>query len=303
MMIDQSESVPCNICGAVEYDVVYPAGGDAGGGRDAGTTYRSSGDDVLVDQLVKCRACGLVYVNPRPHAGKILDGYAEGADEQFVSQVKGREITFEKSLRRIERFAAVGRILDVGTAGGSFLHVARGRGWEVAGCEPNRWLCRWSKEHYGLDVMPGTVHDQHYPGGHFDVVTLWDVLEHVADPKSELVEVSRILRKGGLLVVNYPDIESLAARALGRKWPFLLNVHLYYFTRGTVTRILRDSGYDVLKTGMHFQKLSLGYILSRVKPYFGFVHAALDPLVRRLGLDAVQVPYWLGQTLVIARKR
>ncbi len=98
----------------------------------------------------------------------------------------GREITFGRCLDMIERVwkRAPGRLLDIGTGGGSFPYIASKRGWKAEGCEPNRWLCEWALENYGLPIRPGTVFDQKYPAKSYDVVTLWDVLEHTPDPKT-----------------------------------------------------------------------------------------------------------------------
>ena len=114
------------------------------------------------------------------------------------------------------------------------------------GCEPNKWLCEWGRKTYGLDIKPGTHFEQHYPDATFDVVTVWDVLEHAADPTAFLTECRRIMKPGGLLIVNYPDIDSWIAKRMGRRWPMLISVHLYFFTPKTLTDILRRTGFDVV---------------------------------------------------------
>jgi 2-polyprenyl-3-methyl-5-hydroxy-6-metoxy-1,4-benzoquinol methylase len=301
------ETVPCNICGSIESYILQPAKYDAAALQDADLTrtFSSSSDERLNHQLVACARCGLQYVSPRLRADAVLEGYAGGSDELFVSQARGREMTFSKSLDLIEKLwnRPPGRLLDIGTGGGSFLFMASRRGWNVDGCELNRWLCEWALNNYGLPVRQGTVFDQEYPSRSFDVVTLWDVLEHTPDPKTEVRETHRLLRENGLLVVNYPDIGSWIARVMGRSWVFLLDVHLYYFTRATIRKLLDDAGFDVLRVRPHFQRLSLGYVLRRASPYIGAPARAAEWLLRKTGLDNMQVPYWMGQTLVIARKR
>ena len=297
------ESVPCNLCGADDFEIIYPPRYESAKPEEIANTFRSSGDEVLLDQLVRCKRCGLQYLNPRLRADVVIEGYSAGSDELFVSQAPGRERTFAKSLRMIERlYSQRGRLLDVGTAGGSFLAVAKKAGWEVAGCEPNRWLCAWAKEHYGLPVVPGTVFDMRLAPDSFDVVTLWDVLEHTPDPKATLLECRRVLKQKGLLVVNYPDIESLVSRLMGRKWVFLLSVHLYYFTGKTLPRILEELGFKVVQRRRHWQTLELGYILFRMEAYIKPIARALGWLVKRLGLAHLQIPYWMGQNLVIVEK-
>jgi 2-polyprenyl-3-methyl-5-hydroxy-6-metoxy-1,4-benzoquinol methylase len=281
---------------------VYPAIPHHAG--DLAAEFKSSGDEPLRDQLVACTSCGLQYVSPRLRPQLILDGYREGTDERFVSQAAARERTFARSLAVIERYArGRGRLFDVGTAAGSFLHAARQRGWTVSGCEPNRWMCEWGREHYGLTIHAGTLFEHPQPDAHFDVVTVWDVLEHVPDPRQFLRECHRIVKPGGLLVVNYPDIGSWIARAMRRRWVFLLSVHLYYFTRATIREALQRTGFTVEHIQPHFQRLELDYVLERGEPLVGPLARLGRRMFRAGGLGKVQVPYWIGQTLVVARRR
>jgi 2-polyprenyl-3-methyl-5-hydroxy-6-metoxy-1,4-benzoquinol methylase len=301
------ESVPCNICGSIESRVLQPAQYDINSleQTDLTRTFSSSSDERLNHQLVSCTRCGLQYVSPRLRAEAVLEGYAGGSDEQFVSQARGREITFGRCLDAIERVwkRKPGRLLDIGTGGGSFPYVASKRGWIAEGCEPNRWLCEWALTNYGLPIRPGTVFEQHYAANAYDVVTLWDVLEHTPDPKTEVRETHRLLKDEGLLVINYPDIGSWMARAMGRSWVFLLDVHLYYFTRTTIRKLLEDVGFEIVLIRPHFQRLALGYIMHRATPYVGAPARVAERLLRAAGVADWQAPYWMGQTLVIARKR
>jgi 2-polyprenyl-3-methyl-5-hydroxy-6-metoxy-1,4-benzoquinol methylase len=268
------------------------------------TNFRSSGDEIMVDQLVRCRQCGLQYLNPRLKTDVVIMGYSEGTDEAFVSQNAARERTFAKSLDLIERSVPQrGRLLDIGTAGGAFLKVAKERGWQVAGCEPNRWLAEWGSEHYGIPIQPGTIFDMSLPDGAFDVVTLWDVLEHTPDPKAVLRECRRVIKPNGLLIVNYPDINSLIARLMGRKWVFLLSVHLYYFTVETIHKMLAETGFELTRHKRHWQSLELGYILFRMKPYLPWLSDLGTKISRSLRIENTQIPYWMGQVLVLARPK
>lgn len=298
------ETIPCNYCGQNDYQVVYPPRYELAKPDEIAQTFRSSGDELLLDQLVRCKQCGLQYLNPRLRSDVVIQGYSVGEDETFVSQAEGRERTFARGLKLIERYRpGRGAILDVGTAGGSFLAVAQRAGWQVFGCEPNRWMAEWGQTHYGLEILAGTVHDLQLPADSIDVVTLWDVLEHVPDPARDLAACHRVLKPGGLLVVNYPDIDSLVARLMGRRWVFLLSIHLWYFTPTTIAKVLDQAGFRVLARRRHWQSLELGYILFRMEAYLGGLARAAGKLARALGLTRLQFPYWVGQTLVLAEKK
>jgi hypothetical protein len=134
------------------------------------------------------------------------------------------------------------------------------------------------------------------------VVTLWDVIEHTPDPARVIRHARKLVKPRGLLIVNYPDIGSGIARALGRKWPFLSSVHLYYFTRDTITRLLQQHGFAIVELRPHIQRLELDYLLSRGAVVSEGLSNWSRRAARLLGLSGRQVPYWLGQTFVAARR-
>jgi 2-polyprenyl-3-methyl-5-hydroxy-6-metoxy-1,4-benzoquinol methylase len=296
------EVVACNLCGADDPDVVYEARYRHAETRDLVRTFRASSDELLVDRLVRCRRCGLQYVSPRVTGTDIVEAYSRGDDPAYVSQVEARKRTFADAIVRIERLAgASGRLLDVGTAAGAFLAAARDRGWEVEGCEPNRWMSEWGSRHYGIQIRTGELFEQDFQSRSFDVVTLWDVIEHTPDPSRVILHVAGLLKPGGLLVVNYPDIGSWIARLLGRRWPFLSSVHLYYFTRETMARFLEARSFAVVEMRPHLQRLEMAYLLSRGSVVSPALSRASRGVARALRLSRCQAPYWIGQTFVAAR--
>ncbi len=298
----QLESVPCFLCGADDFDVVYDARDDRASGLDPVQTFRASGDALLSDRLVRCRRCDFQYVNPRLRGDLIFGAYSEGDDHAYVSQMEARERTFAGALAEIEQAAGgPGRLLDVGTAAGAFVAAAAARGWDAQGCEPSAWLAQWGAAHYGITIRQGSVFEQPYAEGSFDVVTLWDVIEHTLNPREMLEHCRRLLKPGGLLVVNYPDIGSSIARVLGRRWLFLTSVHLYYFDRRTMARMLETTGFTVERVRPHWQRLELDYILFRGATLSPLLSRTTRAAARGIGAGKVQVPYWLGQTFVLAR--
>jgi spermidine synthase len=132
-------------------------------------------------------------------------------------------------------------------------------------------------------------------------VTLWDVIEHTLDPRAMLEHCRGLLKPGGLLVVNYPDIGSWAARLMGRRWLFLTSVHLYYFDRRTMSQMLESTGFRVETVSPHVQRLELDYILFRGSLLSEALSSAARAVARTARLGRRQVPYWLGQTFVVAR--
>ncbi|HSU72818.1 MAG TPA: class I SAM-dependent methyltransferase [Candidatus Binatia bacterium] len=300
--MQQLEYISCNLCGSKDARVVYPARYDLERVPDLALKFKSSGDERLIDRVVQCRTCELRYVSPRLNMDAIVQGYSEGTDETFISQARGREKTFAKQLRFISRFVNTGRLLDIGAAGGSLAAVAQRKGWKVEGIEPNRWLCNWSKEHYGITLKPGILENYKFPPNSFDLITLMDVLEHTGDPKAVLKECNRILKPGGVIAINVPDSDSWLHKVMGRRWFFYLSVHLYYFNHKTMKTMLRSTGFKPLASRPHFQLLEFGYLLFRLGAYSRFLSGAGLKVARLLRMDRLLIPYWLGQTLFVARK-
>lgn len=266
--------------------------------------YSASSGHALMDRVVECRDCGMVYLSPRLDAGLIQKGYESAEDPAFVAQNPQRIRTFASSVRsilgRTGLQPAGRRLLDIGCAGGAFLVAARDAGFEVVGLEPCRWLGEYARKEYGLDVRQGVLRPGLFPASSFDVISLWDVIEHVPDPHALLGTVRSLLKDDGYLWINFPDIGSVAARLLRWKWPFWLSVHLHYYRRGSMCRQLKAAGFKVLYTRPHWQQLQLGYVLERA--------AALIPplklpakMVSAIGLGSVPFSYYMGQTLVVAR--
>lgn len=301
------DAIPCPLCAASTYYVVYPGKFPETLSHEFLTeVYRSSSDQTLFEQVVRCQECGLVYLNPRLRSDLIVGSYADGEDRAFIEQDGLRIRTFTEALKKLRdeydlQFSPETKVLDIGCAGGAFLRSARDCRLSAIGIEPSRWLGDYARKTHGLDVRSGVLSDFSFPAESFDLITLWDVIEHVPDPKVELQSIHILLKPDGIFVVNYPDFGSLPARLLGRKWPFLLSVHLVYYTPETIRRQLLKSGFQVIGMKRHWQTLELGYVFKRASQYFsGFRFLGL--LVEKFGLAGLPIKYWIGQTQVIAKR-
>jgi SAM-dependent methyltransferase len=299
------ETIACPLCGSGDFDVRRRAEYSPGiGAEQLRSMFSASSDHMLLDQVVRCRSCSLVYVNPRIRPDVILSGYAGAEDSQFTDQnearIKAFRATLKKVIRRLGLDPRGKRLLDIGCAGGAFLVAARDCGFEVTGVEPSRWMAAFAKKTYGLDVREGILEPGMFAEQSFDVITLWDVIEHLPQPHETLTLAARLLKPDGFLLVNYPDIASVAARLLGERWPFWLSVHLLYYTPKTIYAQLRRAGFSPSWHESFWPTLPLGYIAKRAAPYSPLL-AVLPRLTTALGLNAVHTPYNAGQTLVVSR--
>jgi SAM-dependent methyltransferase len=223
------EDVSCESCDSVDAQVLYTAI-DRFSHPEAGFP------------LVKCRNCGLVYVNPRPRIEEIAAFYPDAYyDTEVFRESLPDSVAHSSEVRRladIGRFANKGRILDVGCGAGQFLAAAREAGWQASGLEISPLAAGHCRDHYGLDVVETDLLSAHFPDEQFDVVTMWGVLEHLHHPKQALNEAFRILKPGGLLVTLTPNIGCTQARVFREKWHLLdAPRHLYHFSETTLRQM------------------------------------------------------------------
>lgn len=299
------EPVRCNLCGADDPVVIYEARPRSEvEAVELSRRYAASAGDLLDERLVRCSKCDLVYINPRLKPEFIHLGYAAAENSTYLSQGPERIKTFGKYAGVLEKWTgSKGRLLDIGCAGGFFLKAARDAGWDVQGVELSQQMCEYARSSLGLNVRQGPLRSHKFPDAHFDLVTFWDVLEHVEDPMADLREVNRILKPGGTLLINYPDYASVGSRVLGRKWWFLENVHLYYFTPATMTRYFAKCGFKEFATSRHFQRLKLGYLAEkRLAIYSPLVAKAMSIGIGLAGMKETSMPYYASQRNVLARK-
>ncbi|MCA9970210.1 MAG: class I SAM-dependent methyltransferase [Anaerolineales bacterium] len=297
--------VDCNLCGQDDWQVRFPA-------------TLNGRDDLNVDafrctspgyghhpQIVECRQCGYVYANPRWSDEELISAYAAVEDETYVAERGGRELTFQKHLQAMERVTGVanGRsLLDVGAYIGVFVEVACAAGWRACGVEPSAWAAAEARAR-GLDVHTGTLDAPALAGRQFDVVTMWDVIEHVDDPLAEMRKAYARLRPGGMLVLHTMDIDSLTARLMGPRWPWLMDMHLHYFSQRTMARMLAKAGFEVVWSGAQGRYLRLGYLASRLAALSGVLGRPVSWLVRRLGLAETAVPVNFGDLFTVYARR
>ena len=299
------EYVHCNLCGADDALIRYPctiADRSAADWSAYACTHSGYGRHHTI---VQCRRCGLVYTNPRLDEHDIADTYAAVEDPLYLEEREGRVLTFQHHLKPLERVAGApaGRpLLDVGCYTGVFVEIAAGAGSVKKGVEPSHWAVEQAQGR-GLHVVQGTLDTADLSPAAFDVVTLWDVIEHVTDPRGTLEQVYRLLRPGGIVVVHTIDIDSLFARLMGARWPWLMEMHIYYFSRRTMRALLEACGFEVLRDRPQGRYLRAGYLMNRVGALMPLLGRPAEWLVTRLGLRGVAVPVNLGDLFIAyARK-
>lgn len=220
-------TIPCNLCGEKEVAIL---------------SNRSRSGKPL--QTVICRACGLVWSDPRPHEARHFyeDEYRLAYKQTYSPKPKHVLRAGKVALSRFEKIAELlstrKAVLDVGTGGGEFAYLLQSLGHSVSGVEPNRGYAEYSIQEYGLTVQVGFVQDATFPLGSFDVVTIWHVLEHTEDPGGVLELLRSWLKVDGVLVVEVPNVESTCQAPKNT----FHEAHLYNFNVVSLRRLAKKHG-------------------------------------------------------------
>ena len=204
----------------------------------------------------RCEGCGLVFVSPRLRPEVLRELYEhEYVRPSFLSpatvEKKGRDAeAYARSLRAIAPPQTHSRLLDVGAGHGPFVVAAGHEGWDAVGQEFADLSELWDQ----VPALRGRIRvepledEVAWPTGGFDVVTLWEVAEHIQDPRATFGSVARVLRPGGILVLESPRADSVALTYLGPRWTQVIpEQHLYLWTREALSRLLSEIGFEVLE--------------------------------------------------------
>jgi SAM-dependent methyltransferase len=221
---------------------------------DRQVTLFSARDYVTGDlfRIQRCHDCGLARTFPRPAVDELSRYYPAGYHGRGGRYPRPLQLVLDliyaRRARRLEQICGgrPGRVLDIGCGPGRLLSQLRQRGWQVMGTELSDESARFARETLGLNVLtaPGAL--DALPAGSFDLIVLWHVLEHVADPGAQIQEVERLLRPGGIALFAVPNLGSLEARWAGPRW-FHLDVprHLNHFDLPVLRRLLEANGLNV----------------------------------------------------------
>jgi len=254
-------------------------------------------DHGVFGRIVQCRECGLQFRSPREDEDTILSWYGDVEDLVYLAEEPARVATFSRALDQLEkRVPKRGPLLDVGCYTGVFLDVAAKRGWPVTGVEPSRWAGDVARRR-GFTVHSGTVTTAPLVPKSFDVVTMWDVVEHLTDPVAVLARARELTSDDGWLVAATLNVEAWIARLMGRRWPWYMRMHLIYYTRQTLTAVLARAGWRTVAIEPYPHVVTLGYLARKLGVYTPRIGRALAGALRRLGLAERRIAIDLGDCI------
>jgi dolichol-phosphate mannosyltransferase len=269
--------------------------------------------------LYRCLNCKMFSVHPLPSDIKkvysedyftgALNGFGyvdydtdkEPMRKVFVNYVKRINEVTNASLNKK---SAKKYLLDIGAATGFFIDIARSAGFKVSGVEISSTAAKIA-ESKGLKVFNGTLEEFSPKTVKYNVITMLDVIEHVEDPRRLLVKAAEILEKKGIIVINTPDSGSLYARVLNKKWHLIVPPeHIYYFNRNSITKLLNETGFDVIVSTTIGKSFTLEYVFLMLGKWLKLriLFSAVIYLKNHPRIGHISIPINLGDNMFIIAK-
>ena len=278
------EHPACNLCGGTEAEIHH---------REKLGYF----GQAVEFTIVRCRGCRLVYTAPRLRACNEPYLQAEPA-EWIETHAQAKLPVFRAGLRRLKklqenlRMSPRGRLLDVGCGSGHFLNLARRQGFTVYGIEPAAPYAEYAREKFAVRVMAREIGAAELPAGFSDVITAWDVIEHLGDPAGALRQFRHWLTPGGLLALRFPSAawQKLKATVLhnclhSARPAFGPTIHLYFFSPETIRRLADRCGLEILAIHTTLPEANTGSRLADGAKWasYGLLRAAETLCRRRWG--------------------
>ena len=296
------KNIQCNLCGSDESVLLFESTLKQTNQPSTFAAYQCTSLGYGYHHaIVKCKNCGLVYANPRWDNNEIIDRYKAVEDPLYLQERAGRVLTFTKHLVPLQKWTGLPNgktLVDVGAYTGIFVEIAQKAGWNAIGIDPSKWAVENARKR-GLNMICGTLETSNIPHTSLDVITMWDVVEHLTDPSSEICHSYNLLKPGGWLVLHTMNIDSLFARIMKKNWPWLMEMHLFYFSPTTLTRLLKNSGFEVKKHETQGRYLSLEYLLSRISPYSPKISSIFLYIAQKLKTNSALMPVNLGDLFTV----
>jgi len=284
------EITRCDLCGSPEHSPFL---------RRAD---RVSGEEFA---LVQCRNCGLIYLRNRPSPEAIASYYPE--DYECFNQAGESSSAWQSwdyrramniKLDYVEKYTVnPGTLLDIGCGTGDFLVSAQSRGWVVKGIELVEGAAQIARAVKGLDVLTGSIEKLAGLTEHYQVITLWDVLEHLPSPRNAFQLIHKLLQEDGLLFFSIPNLKSFDRYIFADSWiGWDVPRHFFLFSKENIQQLCEIAGFNIAEDrtfigGKGTFQLSL---IQRFPGQRKIVNAAA-PLLSPLMLPYRQISYSLNR--------
>ena len=249
-------------------------------------------------QVINCLVCDLSFVPESSYPKNIETIYAEVQDPTYLLNKRSRYKTFQESLTQISPFLPdKGNLLEVGSYCGFFLDTFKKKynSWDCIGVEPSKWASEYARSQLKINTRTGTLEDNIKElGSDYDAVVAWDVLEHLNDPSAFLIQINSVMKLNGIFCFSTLDINNWFPKLMGKHWPWLMEMHLFYYKTDTTVQLLSKAGFKILGSEKYIHYVSIHYLVGKIIAILpGWLEKPLN-IVRSAMPQKIMIPISFG---------
>lgn len=264
--------------------------------------------------IYACDHCRVLFMDPQLSDEEITRLYSElyykswgisGDSENPVSK-KMKMDTFLLRLKEIQAYAPSGKVLDIGCATGFFLEAAQSLGYKPYGIELSEYSSRIAKRKFGEEaIFNGKLENSRFEPASFDVIGMFDLIEHVRVPSETLGQAARLLKSNGIIMITTPDSNSLSNKLMGKRWTHYKKEHFYYFNLDSLEYIAAKNGLKIVHSERSKKALNIDYLHTQLNVY---KHRLFTPVINVLhsilpkSLTAKNFHISIGEITVVIKK-
>lgn len=265
--------------------------------------------------IFSCKKCQVLFMEPQLSDDEITLLYSEeyykswgisGSSENEVSKQMKID-TFLLRLKEIQKHVKKGKVLDIGCATGFFLEAAKKLGYEPFGIELSEYSSSLAKNKFGTSaIFHGKLEDCDFTAETFDVITMFDLIEHVRVPAETLAHAARLLKPGGIIMITTPDNKSLSSKVMGKKWTHYKKEHFYYFDRHSLNYIAKKNKLELIHSENSEKALNIDYLHTQLNVYKHWLFTPFINLLHKVlprKLTAKNFHIAIGEITVILQKK
>ena len=219
-------------------------------------------------QVINCLVCDLSFVPESSYPKNIETIYAEVQDPTYLLNKRSRYKTFQESLTLISPFLPdKGNLLEVGSYCGFFLDTFKKKynSWDCIGVEPSKWASEYARSQLKINTRTGTLEDNIKElSSDYDAVVAWDVLEHLNDPSAFLIQINSVMKLNGIFCFSTLDINNWFPKLMGKHWPWLMEMHLFYYKSDTTEQLLNKAGFKIIESEKYIHYVSIHYLFGKI---------------------------------------
>ncbi len=247
----------CELCGCSNFNLKFP-------GNIKSLDFENFAQYAYYGDIFQCAKCGLVRQKVDLTSEQVL---ALIKNEKYLNEAIGqlaldeKYVQFNTLISFAEKYAELNnaKLLDIGANTGIYLNLMKRYSSNLFGLEPSKEAAKFAQDS-GLNVQNGVIAEGNFENNAFDIVTMWDVVEHLSTPQTDFEKINPWLKVGGKFFITTHNIESLFAKLMGKRYPMLMYQHFFHFSPKTLSAMLEQKGFKVLGIHQVNKSWSISYL-------------------------------------------